>query len=62
MVVFVTQKKHLPKILLWVGLDLRDTIQDGSLEVELHHHAEGLCQPRVHNCWEIERAQLAVFD
>src|ERR1700674_4279002 len=62
MMVFVAQEKSLPEIPLWVSLNLRDAIEHGSLEVELHHYPQGLCQPSVHDCGEIEGAYLAVFD
>src|ERR1035437_2081750 len=62
MVVFVAEEKHLSEIPLRVSLNLRDTIEHGSLEVELHHYPKGLCQPGVHDCWKIEGAYLAVFN
>src|SRR6266851_3772854 len=62
MVVFVSQEKHLPEITLWVSLNLRDAIEHGPLEVELHHYPQSLCQPGVHDCGKIEGAYLAVFD
>src|ERR1700680_1395882 len=54
MMVFVAEEKHLPEIPLRVSLNLWDAIQDGPLEVELHHDSQGLCQPGVHDCRKIE--------
>src|ERR1700693_2206 len=62
MVVVVAEEKHLPEIPLWVSLNLRDAIEHGPLEVELHHYPQGLCQPGVHDCGKIEGAYLAVFN
>ena len=62
MLVLITQEKHLPEILLGMGLDLGYTIQNGPLEIEFHHHADSLRQARVHTDRKIERADLAVFD
>ncbi len=60
--VLVAQEKHLPEIPLRVSLNLRDAIEHGPLEVELHHYSQGLRQPGVHDCGEIEGTHLAVFD
>src|SRR5271166_1298235 len=54
MMVFVTQEKHLPEIALRVSLNLRDAIEHGPLEVELHHYSQGFCQPGVHDGGKIE--------
>ena len=62
MMIFVAEEKYLPEIALWLCLNLRDTFQDGPLEVEFHHDSQGFCQPGVHDCGKIEGAYLAVFN
>src|SRR5208283_3679041 len=62
MMVFIAEEKHLPEIALWLCLNLRDAIQNGPLEVELHHDSQGFCQPGVHDCGKIEGTDLAVFN
>ena len=37
MMIFIAEEKHLPEIALWLCLNLRDTFQDGPLEVKFHH-------------------------
>src|SRR6185369_5173801 len=38
MLVFVAEKENLAKIPVFVRFNLWDAIQDGALEIELHHH------------------------
>src|SRR5260370_39458644 len=53
--VLVAEEKDLAEILFRVGFDLRDAIQDSTLEIELHHYAQGLGKPRVHPDGKVQR-------
>jgi len=39
-----------------VGLDFRNAVEHCTLEIELHHHAQSLCEAGVHADGKIERA------
>ena len=49
---FVAEEKDLAEILFRVGFDLRDAIQDSTLEIELHHYAQGLGKLQGSSRWE----------
>src|SRR5207253_5136454 len=54
--VFITEEKDLPEISFRLGFDLRNAAEDGALEIELHHHAEGSCKTGVHARGKIQGA------
>src|ERR1700722_17628811 len=60
--VLIAQEEYLAEIAIWVRLDLRYTIEDCSLEVELHHDAKGLRKSGVHPDGEIESADLPLLN
>src|SRR5882762_10657136 len=51
--IFVTQKEDLSKVAIRIGFDSRNSIENGSLKVELHHDSEGLGESWVHGYREI---------
>src|SRR5437588_12460436 len=53
--VFITEEENLPEISFRLGFDLRNAVEDGALEIELHHHAEGSCKTGVHAHGKIQR-------
>src|SRR5256884_9301779 len=54
--VFITEEKDLPEISFRLSFDLRNAAEDGALEIELHHHAEGSCKTGVHARGKIQGA------
>src|SRR6185437_6800090 len=60
--VFVAQKENLAAMPLGVGFDLWDAVERGSLEIELHHHTQGLRESGVHPDGKIESTDLALFN
>src|SRR6267154_2333672 len=60
--VLVAEEKDLAEILFRVGFDLRDAIQDSTLEIELHHYAQGLGKSRVHPDGKVQRTYGPSFD
>ena len=50
------------KCLVWVCLHIRDAIENGPFEVELHHDAQGTGKTGIHSDGKIQGADLAVFD
>jgi len=57
MLVFIAQKKNLPEVTLRILLHDRHAIEDGPLEIEFQHHAEGFGQARIHRDREVQTAQ-----
>src|SRR5262249_52645227 len=62
MLIFVAQEHYLPEVLPGMSFDFGHAIEDGALEVELHHHANRFRQARIHPHWKIERAHFALLD
>ena len=60
--VFVTKEQGLAEVLLWMRFDHRDAIDNGSLKIKLHHHAQGSGEPRIHGYWEVQGADFAAFN
>src|SRR5260370_27540808 len=60
--VFVAEEKDLAEMLIRMGFDLRDAIQDSTLEIELHHYAQGLSKSRVHPDRKVQRTYGPSFD
>src|SRR6266851_4873648 len=57
--ILVADEEDLSEVLLGVGLDLWDAVQDGALEVELHHDADGFGQSWVEGYREVQSADFA---
>ena len=51
-----------PEILLRVRLDFRNAVEDGALEIELHHHAQCLREAGVHADGEIQSTDASLLD
>jgi len=60
--VFVAEEENLPEVLLGMGLDFRNSVEDGALEIEFHHHAQCLRESGVHANREIESGDAAIFN
>ena len=55
-------KKTCRKYCSRICLDLRNAVQDGALEVELHHDTDGLGQSWVERHREVQGADFSGFD
>src|SRR5260370_31199046 len=56
------RSENLPEILLRVRLDFRNAVEDGALEIELHHHAQCLREAGVHADGEIQSTDASLLD
>src|ERR1051326_1075693 len=62
MLVFVAEKKNLTEVGVSILLHLWNAIQNGTLEVELQHDAQGLGEARIHGDGKVKRGEAAILD
>src|SRR6267154_1707987 len=62
MLVFVAKKENLTEIGLSILLHLWNAIQNGALEIELQHDAQGLGEAGIHRDRKVERGEAAILD
>src|SRR5580692_1863224 len=59
--VFIAEEEDLAKMPVFFSFNLRDAVQHRTLEIKLHHHADGLGQSGVHTHGKVERTNRAVL-
>ncbi len=60
--IFVADEENLSKMLFWILRYFRHAIEDGSLEVEFHHDAQGAGQAGIQSDGEVQGTDFAVLD